>query len=282
MSSENIATLLKFPFKAQRWGMKIAIGSLLILASTVVPLVPLFFVAGYSLRIIQRIIHGDGQPVMPDWDDWEWLFKHGFKLSEAGLFYALPGLVLFTAGYIMVFFPILGMSLARLASSVQQPLSADATALMNHGAIVLGVASLLTLVGAFISVPAAMHMAAKDDVKAIFRIKEWWAILRQASGKFICGFTWITIASILLMILVTVMTATLVLCLPATLLFSVAVMYLCPVASALFAKAYRTGVEKLAASENGVIQKVKSTSSKILSDRVAKPQRKPRKPSVKS
>ncbi len=96
MSSDGIRTSLIFPFKDPRWVMKLTIGSLLILASTVVPLVPLFFVAGYSLRIIQRIIHGDGQPVLPEWDDWEWLFKHGFKLSEAGLFYALPGLVLFT------------------------------------------------------------------------------------------------------------------------------------------------------------------------------------------
>lgn len=232
-----------FPFKDPNWMIKLSIGSLLILASTVVPLVPLFFVAGFSLRIIQRIIHGDGQPVMPDWDDWEWLFKQGFKLSEAGLFYALPGLVLLTAGYILVFFPILGMSLARLASSVQQPLSANATALMNQGVILLVVASLLTLVGAFFSVPAAMHMAATGDVKAIFRIKEWWMILRQASGKFIRGFLLITVASILLMILVTVMTATLVLCLPGTILFSVAGMYLSLVASALFASAYHSGLE---------------------------------------
>ena len=243
MSSERFDSVLKFPFKDPRWVIKLLIGSLLILASTVVPLVPLFFVAGYCLRIIQRIIHGDGQLVMPEWDDWEWLFKHGFKLSEAGLFYALPGLLLFLVGYILVFFPILGMSLSRLASSAPQPLSADATALMNHGAIILGIACLLTLAGAFFSAPAAMHMAAKDDVKAIFHIREWWAVLRQASGKFIRGFTWITIASILLVILVTVMTVTVVLCLPATVFFSVAGMYLSLIASAVFASAYRSGIK---------------------------------------
>ena len=278
MSPETSDCVLRFPFKDPRWGVKLLIGSLLILASTVVPLVPLFFVAGYSLRIIQRIIHGDGQPVLPEWDDWEWFFKHGFKLSEAGLFYALPGLVLFTAGYIMVFFPILGMSLARLATSAPQPLSTDAMALMDQGAIVLGVASLLTLLGAFISVPAAMHMASTNDVKAIFRIMEWWVILRQASRKFILGFTWITIAFILLMVLVTIMTVTLVLCLPATILFSVASMYLSLIASALFAKAYRAGVEKLNGSETVVIHKVNPVSTEILADSVAKPQRKPRKP----
>ncbi len=250
MSSDNFRTSVMFPFKDPRWVMKLSIGTLLILASTVVPLLPLFFVAGYSLRIIQRIIHGDGQPVMPDWDDWEWLFKHGFKLSEAGLFYALPGLLLFIVGYIMVFFPILGMSLTRLASSAQQTLSPDTMALMNQGAILLAVASVLTLVGAFLSVPAAMHMAATGEVNAIFRIKEWWAILRQASGKFTRGFLLITIASLLLVILVTIMTATLVLCLPGTILLCVVGMYLCLVASALFASAYRSGIESQSVAED--------------------------------
>jgi len=246
MSSDRIDSVLKFPFKDPHWVIKLLIGSLLILASTVVPLVPLFFVAGYCLRIIQRIIHGDNQLVLPEWDDWEWLFKHGFKLSEAGLFYALPGLLMLLVGYILVFFPILGMSLSRLASSVPQPLSADVTALMNHGIIILGIACLLTLAGAFFSAPAAMHMAAKDDARAIFRIREWWAVLRQAFGKFIRGFTWITIASILLMILVTVMTVTLVLCLPACILFCVGSMYLSLVASVLFARAYHSGISTIA------------------------------------
>jgi hypothetical protein len=235
-------TNLAFPFKDPRWGMKLVIGSLLILASTVVPLVPLFFVAGYCLRIIRRIIHDDGQPVMPEWDDWERLFKHGFKLTEAGLFYALPGLILFTAGYVMVFFPLLGMSLARLASTTPQPLSADASALMDTGAILLGVATLLTLIGAFLSAPAAMHMAATNDVRAIFRIREWWDILRRASSQFIGSFSLVAVAGLLVMIVVAALTATLVFCLPASILFSIAGMYLSLVASATFASAYRTGL----------------------------------------
>jgi hypothetical protein len=242
MTSDEVKVNFKFPFKDPHWVMKLTIGSLLILVSTVVPLVPLFFVAGYCLRIIQRILCGDGQPVLPEWDDWEWLFKHGFKLSEAGLFYALPGLILFMAGYLMVSFPVLGISLARLASSIPQPLSENATALMNNGAIILAVASLLTLVGAFFSAPAAMHMAAKDSVKAIFHIQEWWAILHQASGKFIGAFALVTITSILLIILVTIMSATLILCLPASILFCMVGMYLSLVASALFASAYRAGI----------------------------------------
>ncbi len=242
MKSGFISTNLGFIFKDPRWVMKLTIGSLLILASMVVPLLPWFFVAGYCLRIIQRIINGDGQPVMPEWDDWEWLFKHGFKLSEAGLVYALPGFVFLMAGYVMVFFPLLGISIARLASTTPQPLSPDATALMNNGAIIIGVATLLTLIGAFLSAPATMHMAAENNLKAILHIREWWAILQQASGKFLGAFALIATATILLMIVFTVLTATLVFCLPASILISVAGMYLSVIASALFASAYLDGL----------------------------------------
>jgi hypothetical protein len=243
MNSSSISSGFGFPFKDPRWMMKLSIGALLILASMILPLIPLFFVAGYCLRIIQRIILGDGQAVLPEWDDWDGLFKRGFKLSEAGLFYALPGLVLMTVGYIMIFLPYLGMSLARLASTTPQPLPPESTALMNNGAIVLGVATVLTLIGGYFSVPAAMHMATKDKLKAIFQVREWWAIMKRALGKFIGSYALIATATILLMVLFTALTATLVLCLPATILFCYASSYLSVSGSAIFASAYRAGLK---------------------------------------
>ncbi|MBN2258622.1 MAG: DUF4013 domain-containing protein [Anaerolineaceae bacterium] len=242
MGSGFISTNFSYPLKDPRWVLKLTIGSLLILASMAIPLIPLFFVAGFCLRIMQRVIHGDGQPHLPEWEDWEWLFKQGFRLSEAGLVYAMPGLILFIVGYIMVFFPLLGMSLSSMTSSGLQPLSPDASILLNKGVIVLGVATCLTLAGAFLSAPAAMHMVAKDDVKAIFRIREWWPALQHAPGQFIGAFVLITLAAILLMILVTALTASVILCLPATILFCAGSMVLSLIASALFASAYRKGM----------------------------------------
>jgi hypothetical protein len=244
MKTDFLSINLRFPFTDQRWVMKLTIGTLLILASMAIPLVPLFFVAGYCLRIIQRIIHGDGQPALPEWDDWDWLFKNGFKLSEAGLLYALPGLVLFMIGYIMVFYPILGISLARLASTTALTLSPEATGMLHQGAILLGAATILTLIGAFFSAPATMHMAARNSVRAVFQIREWWAILRLAPGKFIGAYTLITTATILLLIIFTVLTITLVFCLPASILISVGGMYISVTASAMFASAYRSGLVK--------------------------------------
>jgi hypothetical protein len=230
-----------FPFKDSHWQMKLAIGSLLILASLVIPLIPLFFVAGYSLRIIQRIILGDGQAALPEWDDWEWLFKYGFKLSEAGLLYALPGLVLLTVGFVMIFYPLYGMGLASLASATRQSIPPAGIVILTNGAVISGIGTLLTLIGGFFSTPAAMHMAARNRVSAVLQIREWWAILSRAPGKFLSAYGLVVAALLLLTIIFTIMSLTLVFCIPAALIFSVASMYLSIVAGALFASAYRAG-----------------------------------------
>jgi hypothetical protein len=222
--------------------MKVAIGSLLVLASLVIPLIPLFFVAGYSLRIIQRIILGDGQAALPEWDDWEWLLKHGFKLSEAGLLYALPGLLLLTIGFVMIFYPLYGMGLASLASATRQSVPPVGVAILTKGAMISGIGTLLTIIGGFFSTPAAMHMAVKNRVKAVLQIREWWAILSRVPWKFISAYGLVVAATILLTIIFTIMSVTLVLCIPATILFSVASLYLSVTASALFACAYRAGL----------------------------------------
>jgi len=243
MKSNFLSTCLSFPFKDPHWLMKLTIGALLVLASLVIPLIPLFFVAGYGLRIIQRIILGDGQAKLPEWDDWEWLFKHGFKLSEAGLIYALPGLILLVIGFVMVLYPLYGVGLASLASATRQSIPPAGMSILTKGAFIIGVATLLTIIGAFLSAPAAMHMAANISVKAVFRIGEWWGILVRAPWKFVSAYGLVLAASTLLTIIFTVLFVTLAFCIPATIIISVAVSYLSVTTSALFASAYRAGME---------------------------------------
>lgn len=243
MNSNSLSMTIAFPFKDHQWPMKLAIGSLLILASLVIPLVPLFFVAGYSLRIIQRIILGDGQAALPEWDDWEWLFKKGFKLSEAGLLYALPGLILLTIGFVMIAYPLFGIGLASLASATRQSIPPVGVAILTKGSILSGIGALLTLIGGFFSTPAAMHMAAKNRVKAVFQIREWWAILARVPWKFISAYGLVAAATVLLAIVFSLMSVTLVFCIPTAIVFSMASMYISVTASALFAFAYRAGLD---------------------------------------
>ncbi len=241
MRSNFLSENISFPFHDPHRVTKMAIGSLLILASLVIPLVPLFFVAGYCLRICQRIIHDDGLPHLPEWDDWSWYFRNGFRLSEAGLVYALPGLILLTASYLMVFYPLIANSMFSIITNTPQVLSANAMELIQNGAILMGVATVISLVGGFFSAPAAMHMVSTGSIKAIFHIREWWEILIHAPGKFLGAFALISFASIILLTIFTVLTATLIFCLPAAIIFSIGGIYLSVTASALFASAYRAG-----------------------------------------
>ena len=111
--------------------------------------------------------------------------RHGFKLSEAGLLYALPGLVLLTIGFVMIFYPLYGMGLASLASGTHQSIPPAGIVILTNGAVISGIGTLLTLIGGFFSTPAAMHMAARNRVNAVLQIREWWAILSRAPGKFL-------------------------------------------------------------------------------------------------
>lgn len=237
--SENIC----FPFRDPRWITKLANGAMLIVASMVIPLVPLFFVAGYCLLICQRIIQNNGLPHLPEWDDWNWLFRNGFKLSEAGLIYALPGLILLTASYLMVFYPLIANSVIRIITNIPQEFSTTAIGLIRNGVILMGAAFVLCLAGGFLSVPAAMHMVAKGEIKAVFAAGEWWRVFLGAPGSFIGSYTLVVLISILLFLIFSVLAATLVFCLPAAIFFGVGGIYLSVTASALFASAYRAGVE---------------------------------------
>jgi hypothetical protein len=61
-SSDDLIALAKFPFNDPQWQTKFLIGSLVILAGYIVPIIPLFFVYGYSFQIMRRIIVEKGTP----------------------------------------------------------------------------------------------------------------------------------------------------------------------------------------------------------------------------
>ena len=75
----NFKNLLVYPFKDKKSGTKILIGSLLIFSSAIIPILPALIVLGYIMQIAKRIIDGDGQLSMPDWDQWSEYLKEGFK-----------------------------------------------------------------------------------------------------------------------------------------------------------------------------------------------------------
>jgi hypothetical protein len=101
-STKKLSQLLTFPFKAEDANKKILIGSLLVLAGFIIPIIPFFFVFGYAAKISKRITSGDGKLTLPEWTDWGTLFKDGARLFGIYLVYSLPAIFVFGVFCILV------------------------------------------------------------------------------------------------------------------------------------------------------------------------------------
>jgi Protein of unknown function (DUF4013) len=78
-----------FAFKDPDWIKKIVIGGAFVLLTVLI--VGGFFVAGYWVRLLRRVVAGEERP-LPEWDDLGGIFGDGVKLVGAYLVY-LFGLV---------------------------------------------------------------------------------------------------------------------------------------------------------------------------------------------
>lgn len=90
----NLENALKFPFKDQKWIVKILIGGLLLW----IPIVN-FIVFGYLLKILADA-KDKKEPVLHEWKDWGSLFQEGFMAFVVFLCYLVP---LFILGLIPIF-----------------------------------------------------------------------------------------------------------------------------------------------------------------------------------
>ena len=105
--------------------------------------------------------------------------------------------------------------------------------------------------GIVISAPiqaAIGHAIARKEFAAAFRVREWWPILRANLGGFILNFALIVGLTMALSVLYQVLYVTVVLCCLIPVVMSVTTFYNSIVSLTLCARAYRTGMQKLADS----------------------------------
>ena len=121
ISSGNLQTALTFPFKDKKWGSKFAIAGLFVLLSPIIPLVPVLLLLGYAARVMRRITNEDGQPALPEWNEWEKLLTDGLRLLGINIIYAIPGIVLVFVGYLVMLIPALSGAM-RSSRMSWQPL----------------------------------------------------------------------------------------------------------------------------------------------------------------
>lgn len=175
----NFKNLLSYPFKDKKSGLKILIGSLLIFSAAIIPILPLLIVLGYMMRIAKRIIDGDGELAMPDWDQWGEYLNDGFKWFVVMLLYSLPLIIIFSIGYFVYFGSFIG--LAAFEDAVNPPMWSIVLPFFGMGILFLTmfVGILLALVE-FVFLPAGlMHVVHTGKFSSAFNVSQWWPVLKK-------------------------------------------------------------------------------------------------------
>lgn len=180
--------LLIYPFKDKKSWSKLLIGSALVFANFIIPIVPAFFVAGYAARIARRVIDGDGELALPEWNDWGALFVEGFKISAASLIYSLPAMLVMTFGlgsYFLAFIALMAQSANEFVSPGVTVFYFISLFLMMFS---IGLGMLFLFLQGLFSPGAVMHMIHKNSFSAAFSIKEWYRLYRRNFSGFFLAF----------------------------------------------------------------------------------------------
>jgi len=181
----DIGKAFTFVFEDEDWIVKILIAAAILLVGILfswlllIPLILAFaLLAGYSVEITRRVIHGDVQ-VLPEWDNWGDLIADGLKVLVIGIVYALPIIIL----GICMCIPI-GL-LAEDAERVSWALI-----------LLLSCLNFLWSIAMSILLPAAIAFYAADgELGAAFRFGEVFAFVRNNLKTYLITFLMSWVAS---------------------------------------------------------------------------------------
>ncbi|MCE5260041.1 MAG: DUF4013 domain-containing protein [Chloroflexi bacterium] len=239
-ATSSFKNALTFSFQDKKWGTKYLVAGLLVIASAVIPLIPLLFLLGYKTRIMRRIANDDGQPALPDWNNWGDLLIDGLRLAGLYVVYYIPGIVLALIGFLAMFIP-----------AVNSHFDSGASSFAPVGVILLmwffmGIGMLWCLAASFFLGPAQVHMVAKSRFSAGFEFSDWWKVMRANLGGFVLAFVLAIGLQQLAsgIISISVLTVCLIFLVP---FIAIAVsLYELIVTSTLYAIAYREAIDALA------------------------------------
>lgn len=242
----SLKTLFRFPFSGPKWRNQFLIGSGLLLASNIIPIIPALFVYGYGVQIMRRAIQGE-ELSLPAWDEWGKLALDGLRLLAISVVYMLPGILVGMAGFVAYLFSFLSIPLFAGAQGGNSG-GAVLVTLVAMGILFLAtfISMLLVGLGAIPWPLATAHFVAQGKVGAAFRVREWWPLLkRDKLGYFVA---WVVMAGLVGVFYMAIIMAyyTLVLCALIPFLAAPIGFYLMVVGAALFGQFYRENAQPAA------------------------------------
>jgi hypothetical protein len=245
-NTQGLQNLLAFPFRAPNARMKLALLAVLSFAGFIVPVLPGVFLLGYGGFIMRRIIQEDGEPSLPDWDNWNEMLVLGLRLGGALLIYGLPVVLVALLSYFGMIIPFI---LDAFSTANGSATTGSAMALQFGGMFVwmagFGVAMLLGTV-VWLILPVVMgHVVATNSFSAAFHVRDWWRILRANLGGYIVSMVLIAGIYMGVILVAQILYMTIVLCV----LFPVAITllgaYLLVISNVVFGQAYAEAAARL-------------------------------------
>jgi hypothetical protein len=250
MTLNSLEEILTFPFRDKEWQNKLLIGSLVVLANFVVPILPLFLVYGYGVRIARRVINGDGELYLPEWDDWGGLFVDGARIVGVSFVSALPLIIIAFAGQGLL------MAGSIVPALVAETAGGEAALVLAMVSTLLGVGGGFAVFGATMVLSLAMgillpvitgHVIATGEFAAAFRVREWWPIFRANVGGYLLVLILVFGIGLALGMVLQILYLTVCLCCLVPILMGPCTTYTTLVSFTLYARAYRMGAHNLAA-----------------------------------
>ena len=250
ITSLRFEELLKLPFQDPQWKQKLLIGCLILVASIVIPILPVIILFGYIAQMVRKVVTlGIEDFHLPEGGDLSSLLNDGLKLLGATLILSLPMLVIVLGGQLFMFaVTFTPLAFASHASQANLPIYSIFFIFGSLVGLALFMLAMLMVMLLSAVIPAGLvHVAVKNDFKAIFHIQEWWLIFRANLGGFLVAFILYFALSLLVGIVIQFFLFTIVfICLLPLLLLPV-YLFLTLAYALIYAQAYQNGVEKLAA-----------------------------------
>jgi hypothetical protein len=243
---QTISTLkdtLGFPFRSPDWQGRFVVGSVLLLGSFIIPVLPAIFVYGYVMEVLRQAVRGE-QVSLPAWEDWGRFWKDGWRAFLVGLAFLAPGVIVLCGGSLLYFLGSLSLP-AFENSGGDLPGFAVLLFFLSFGVFFLSLfgGTLLSIVGVVPLPFATAHLAAQNELAAAFRPSEWWPALRRVRADYLIA--WVVVTGLVGVWYLAAGLAyySLVLCCLVPLVGAPFGLYISLVAAALFGETYREAVE---------------------------------------
>jgi uncharacterized protein DUF4013 len=180
----------RFVVEDADWVKKLLIGGVFTLLSALI--VGTFFVAGYWVRFLRRVVAGEPRP-LPEWDDLGGIFGDGLKVVGAYFVFVagvLALVLLLGCGVGIVVVGIGGLS------DLSESARAMAAALGGIGLVgVYALLALLGLAGALFLPAVFVRVALKDRFEEAFAFREALAFIQANVGNYLLSLVFYLVAN---------------------------------------------------------------------------------------